>query len=187
MQDAHEHAGFLVAGANFSLQLFFGRATPGPPVLPREPFLPWHLCRNQTDGSPPMERISLSDNRNRAWAKRMKSRLGAAFRLSTACLLAVHVCVLAQQPSAQTAPAAEQARRLQETFLADLRAFQALQDPPPAADDQRLREQIITVVQQLDTKPLIPAEARAHVKQADDLAALQPVSYAVRSADPLSL
>jgi tetratricopeptide (TPR) repeat protein len=69
--------------------------------------------------------------------------------------------------------AAEQAGRWQEAFLAYLNAFQALPASPAAADDQRLREKIITAVSHLDSKPLIPDEARAHLKKADDLVAAE--------------
>lgn len=64
---------------------------------------------------------------------------------------------------------AEQAGRFQEAFLAYLNAFQSLPEPPARTDDQRLREKIIRVVQKLDTKPVIPPEAREHLKKADDL------------------
>lgn len=74
----------------------------------------------------------------------------------------------AEDPEA-TGQTAEQAGRSQEAFLAYLNAFQSLPEPPARTDDQRLREKIIGVVQKLDTKPVIPPEAREHLKKANDL------------------
>jgi tetratricopeptide (TPR) repeat protein len=68
------------------------------------------------------------------------------------------------------AGAAEQSGRFQEAFVAYLRAFQALPDPPPAAADARLREKVIRVAQQLAATPLVPQEARDHLRKAQDLA-----------------
>lgn len=64
---------------------------------------------------------------------------------------------------------AELERRFQQAFLSYLTAYQALPNPAPDADDRRLRERIIRVVQRLDTAPAIPAEAREHVRKADAL------------------
>ena len=71
--------------------------------------------------------------------------------------------------------AAEQAGRYSDAFLAYLKAWQALPEPAPSADDQRIRERIIKVVQRLDTKPLVPDEARQHLKKSDDLIAANSV------------
>lgn len=65
--------------------------------------------------------------------------------------------------------AAEQSGRFQDAFRDYLAAYRALADPAPPADDQRLRERIITVVRRLDTAPLVPAEAREHATTADRL------------------
>lgn len=65
--------------------------------------------------------------------------------------------------------AAEQGGRLQQAFLSYLTAYHALPDPPPAADDRRLREKIIKVVAQLGTAPIVPPDARARVAKADEL------------------
>ena len=65
--------------------------------------------------------------------------------------------------------AADEAGHSQEAFLAYLRAFQALPEPPAPAADQRLREKVIRVVQKLGTKPLVPQEARNHLTKAQDL------------------
>lgn len=64
---------------------------------------------------------------------------------------------------------AEQGGRLQQAFLSYLTAYHALPDPPPAADDRRLREKIIKVVAQLGTAPIVPPDARARVAKADQL------------------
>lgn len=68
------------------------------------------------------------------------------------------------------ASAAEQSGRFQEAFVAYLRAFQSLPDPPPAAADTRLREKLITVARKLAAPPLVPQEARDHLRKAQDLA-----------------
>lgn len=65
--------------------------------------------------------------------------------------------------------AAVQGGRLQRAVLSYLTAYHALPDPPPAADDRRLREKIIKVVAQLGTAPLVPPDARARVAKADQL------------------
>lgn len=75
---------------------------------------------------------------------------------------------------AATAPeaagrAAEEAGRFQDAFRDYLAAYRTLADPAPPADDQRLRERIITVARRLDTPPVIPAEAREHATTADRL------------------
>jgi hypothetical protein len=67
--------------------------------------------------------------------------------------------------------AAEQAGRFQDAFLAYLSAFQSLSDPLAPADDRRLRERIMTVVQKLPTKPVVPQEARAHLTTAEGILA----------------
>jgi tetratricopeptide (TPR) repeat protein len=64
------------------------------------------------------------------------------------------------------ARSAETSGRYQDAFAAYLRAFQRLPDPAPAADDQRLRERIVTVVRRLDRTPEIPQQARAHFTKA---------------------
>jgi DNA-binding CsgD family transcriptional regulator len=69
----------------------------------------------------------------------------------------------------QTAIAAEKAGQFQQAFVAYLAAYQALPLPPPAADDRRLRERIIRVVQKLGTPPIIPPQALEHVRRADQL------------------
>jgi tetratricopeptide (TPR) repeat protein len=71
--------------------------------------------------------------------------------------------------------AAEQAGRFQEAFLAYLKAFQSLPEPPTRADDQRLRERIITVVRKIQTRPVVPQEARAHLTRAEGLVAADAV------------
>jgi hypothetical protein len=73
-----------------------------------------------------------------------------------------------QHPEA-AGQAAEQAGQLRDAFLAYLSAYQALSDPAPAADDRRLREKIIKVVQRLETAPAIPSEARDHFTKAQGL------------------
>lgn len=79
----------------------------------------------------------------------------------------------ARQPASTDPEAAGQTaeleRRFQQAFLSYLTAYQALPNPAPDADDRRLRERIIRVVQRLDTAPAIPAEAREHVRKADAL------------------
>lgn len=67
--------------------------------------------------------------------------------------------------------AAEQAGRFQDAFLAYLSAFQALPEPPAAADDQRLRERIINAAQKQTARPAIPPEALAHFTRGNDLMA----------------
>lgn len=64
---------------------------------------------------------------------------------------------------------AVQAGATQEAFLAYLRAFQALPEPMPPADDQRLREKIVRVVQKMITKPVVSDAARTHFSKAQDL------------------
>ncbi len=64
---------------------------------------------------------------------------------------------------------AEAAGRFQDAFLAYLSAIQSLPDPPAAADDQRLREKIIKVVQKLEPKPTVPEEAKSRLAKADVL------------------
>ena len=64
---------------------------------------------------------------------------------------------------------AEETGRFQQAFVSYLNAYQALPDPPPAADDRRLREKIIRVVQRLDITPAIPPAAREHATKADAL------------------
>lgn len=90
--------------------------------------------------------------------------------------------------------AAEQAGRFQDAFRDYLTAYRALADPAPPADDQRLRERIITVARRLDTAPLIPAEAREQATTADRLleaesilgtsggASMQAAAHALRKA-----
>lgn len=69
----------------------------------------------------------------------------------------------------QTAIAAEQAGEFQQAFVAYLAAYQALPLPPPTADDRRLRERIIRVVQRGGTRPIIPPQALEHARRADQL------------------
>jgi tetratricopeptide (TPR) repeat protein len=64
---------------------------------------------------------------------------------------------------------AEQAGRFQEAFVEYLNAYRALSDPPSPADDRRLRERIITVVEKLPTAPLIPQDARESLAKAEAL------------------
>jgi hypothetical protein len=64
---------------------------------------------------------------------------------------------------------ADQAGRRQEAFLGYLLAYQSLPDPPRAADDQRLREKIVTTARQLDARPVVSQDARAHLQKANDL------------------
>jgi len=64
---------------------------------------------------------------------------------------------------------AEQAGNYQQAFLAYLGAYRALPVPAPSADDQRLRERIIRVVQRLPATPAIPAEAQEHGRKAQQL------------------
>lgn len=59
--------------------------------------------------------------------------------------------------------AAEAAGRFQDAFLVYLSAIQSLPEPPLPADDQRLREKIIKVVQKLETRPRVPEEAMTHL------------------------
>ncbi len=65
--------------------------------------------------------------------------------------------------------AADQAGNYQQAFLAYLEAYRALPAPAPRADDQRLRERIIRVVQQLPARPAIPADAQEHARKAQQL------------------
>lgn len=65
--------------------------------------------------------------------------------------------------------AAAQVGRLQKAFLAYLDAWQLLPGSPSPADDQRLREKIIRVVQKLPAKLIIPPDAAEHMKKANDL------------------
>ena len=67
--------------------------------------------------------------------------------------------------------AAEEAGRFQQAFVSYLSAYQSLPDPPPAADDRRLREKIIRIVARLSAPPAISPTARAHVAKADELLA----------------
>lgn len=64
---------------------------------------------------------------------------------------------------------AERAGNFQSAFLSYLAAYQALPDPPSAADDRRLREGIIRVVQKLPTPPVIPPAAQEHARKAAQL------------------
>ena len=73
-----------------------------------------------------------------------------------------------QEPEAE-GDAANRGGGLQEALLAYLRAFQALPEPPEVAADQRLREKIVRVVQQLATKPVVSERARSHYTKAQDL------------------
>lgn len=63
----------------------------------------------------------------------------------------------------------EQAGRFAPAFLSYLKAYQTLPVPPPSADDRRRREKIIGLVGRLETAPVIPAEARAHLTRAREL------------------
>ena len=74
----------------------------------------------------------------------------------------------ARRPEA-VARAADQSGEFGDAFAAFLAAYQALPDPAPAADDRRLREQIIKAVRQLAAAPAIPANAREHLAKADAL------------------
>lgn len=74
----------------------------------------------------------------------------------------------ARRPEA-AARAADQSGEFGDAFAAFLAAYQALPDPAPAADDRRLREQIIKAVRQLAAAPAIPADAREHLAKADAL------------------
>lgn len=64
---------------------------------------------------------------------------------------------------------AEQSGNYQQAFLGYLTAYRALPVPAPRADDQRLRERIIRVVQRLPAAPVIPADAQAHARKAGQL------------------
>jgi len=76
----------------------------------------------------------------------------------------------AKQDAEAAGRVAEQAGQFQEAFVAYLRAFQALADPPPPAADARVREKLIQVVARLSTAPLVPQDARDHLRKAQDLA-----------------
>jgi hypothetical protein len=65
--------------------------------------------------------------------------------------------------------AAERAGRFPDAFLAYVKALQSLPDPPPPADDRRLRERIMTVVLKLDAPPPVPPDARDHAGKAQGL------------------
>ena len=65
--------------------------------------------------------------------------------------------------------AAEAAGRFQDAFLVYLSAIQSLPEPPIPADDQRLREKIIKVVQKLETQPRVPEEAMTHLAKGNAL------------------
>ena len=77
---------------------------------------------------------------------------------------------------------AEQAGRFQDAFVSYLAALRALPEPPIPADDQRLRERIITVVARLATPPTIPAEAREHATRADRLLEAEAILGATAGA-----
>lgn len=70
---------------------------------------------------------------------------------------------------------AEKSGRYEDAFLAYLRAFQELSDPPPAAADARLRERIIRVERLLLTAPIIPPEAQTHLAKAQEILAAEAV------------
>jgi tetratricopeptide (TPR) repeat protein len=74
----------------------------------------------------------------------------------------------ARRPEA-LARAADQSGEFGAAFAAFVAAYQALPDPASAAEDRRLREQIINAARQLATAPAIPADAREHLAKADAL------------------
>jgi tetratricopeptide (TPR) repeat protein len=69
--------------------------------------------------------------------------------------------------------AEETAGRYQQAFLAYLSAYERIAEPPPPADDSRLRERIMAVARLLEAEPVIPAEAKAHLLKADELLAAE--------------
>lgn len=72
--------------------------------------------------------------------------------------------------------AAEAAGRSQDAFLAYLVALQALPEPAPPADDERLRKRIIGVVRKLEPKPAVPEKAITLLARADALLAADVVA-----------
>lgn len=92
----------------------------------------------------------------------------------------VELFVEIRRPSAAASPeitgaAAEQEGKYQEAFAAYVTAYHMLPIPAPAADDRRLREKIILMARRLDAPPVIPQDARAHVRKAQELIEAQAV------------
>lgn len=133
-----------------------------------------------TSGCNPREEFRLRCRYNHRGEKSVTAgyRCASAILLLVLGLCAAPQYLLAQVPSAASDPeaagqAAQQAGRFQDAFLAYLSAYQALPDPAPAAEDRRLRERIIRIVQRLGTLPAIPSDAREHARKADELLAAE--------------